>query len=140
MAPSLRALWRAAAAGCALAVVAGCSNTQSSINRRPHGGSAGASVVNGVQQITVQAGDTYRFDPSTITVHPGRVAVVLVNTGHGAPHDVTVLGLPGAATPLASAGQTQTATFTAPAAGSYTFVCTIHRKQGQTGKLIVRAN
>jgi plastocyanin len=140
MPPSLCALRRAAAAGCALAVVAGCSNTQSSINRRPHSGSAAASVVNGVQQVTVRAGDTYRFDPSTITVHPGPVAVVLVNTGHGAPHDWALIGLPGAATALASAGQTQTATFTAPAVGSYTFVCTIHRKQGQTGKLVVLPN
>ena len=132
-----RTVSRAAAAGCAVALLAGCANSQASINRRPQGGSATASVVDGVQQITVKTGDTYRFDPSTITVHPGRVTVVLVNGGHGAPHNWTLAGLPGAATALASAGQTQAATFTAPAPGTYHFMCTIHRKQGQTGELVV---
>lgn len=136
----LHMLLRAAAVGGALALVAGCTNTEASINRRPHGGSATASVVDGVAQITVKAGDTYRFDPSTITVHPGRVTVVLVNAGHGAPHDWTLTGLPGAATALASAGNTQAVTFIAPAPGSYRFVCTIHQKQGQTGKLVVLPN
>jgi len=126
-----------AAAGCAAALLAGCSNTQASVNRRPQGGSATATVIDGAQQIIVKAGDTYRFDPSTITVHPGRVTVILINDGHGAPHNWTLTGLPGAATPLASAGQTQSATFTAPAPGTYGVVCTIHEKQGQTGKLVV---
>ena len=31
-----------------------------------------------MQQVTVNAGDTYRFDPSTIIVHPGLVQVTLV--------------------------------------------------------------
>ncbi|HEV7193766.1 MAG TPA: plastocyanin/azurin family copper-binding protein [Jatrophihabitantaceae bacterium] len=116
--------------------VAACSNQQPSINRRPHPGSATASTVGGVQQLTVQAGDTYRFDPSAITVHPGTVHITLVNTGKGAPHNLTFLGF-AAATPLAAAGHTQEVTFTAPAPGSYTYVCTIHRVQGQTGTLVV---
>ena len=66
--------------------------------------------------------------------------VALVNTGKGAPHDWTLEGLPGAATALASAGETKTVTFIAPAPGTYTFVCTIHKKQGQTGKLVVLKN
>jgi plastocyanin len=119
-----------------LIVLAGCA-TQASINRRPHVGSASASIVDSTQQITVKAGDTYRFDPTTIIVHPGRVRVVLINEGHGAPHDWTLLDRPGGAVPLASAGQTTTSSFIAPAPGNYTFVCTIHRKQGQTGKLVV---
>ena len=120
----------------ALGVLSACSNTQPSVNRRPHSGSATASLVGGVQQLTVDAGDTYRFDPSTITVHPGTVHVTLVNTGKGAPHNLTFLGFD-AATPLAPAGQRQELTFTAPAPGTYTFVCTIHRRQGQTGTLVV---
>jgi plastocyanin len=73
-------------------------------------------------------------------VHPGRVRIALVNVGTGAPHDWTLEDLPGAAAPLASSGETKTVTFIAPAPGTYTFVCTIHKKQGQTGKLVVLQN
>lgn len=127
-----------AAAVVVAAVLGGCSNTQPSVNRRPHPGSATASLVGGVQQVTVEAGDTYRFDPSTVTVHPGTVHVTLVNTGKGAPHNLTFLGFT-AATSLTPAGHQQDVTFTAPTPGSYTFVCTIHRRQGQTGTLVVLA-
>lgn len=119
----------------AATVLSGCT-TKAAVNRRPHTGSETASVVDGVQQITVRAGATLRFAPSTITVHPGKVRVVLVNTG-GAPHNLSVLGFPAAFVPLASSGETKVATFVAPAPGSYTFVCTIHQKQGQTGTLVV---
>ena len=139
MLPSPHVLSHAAlAAGCVM-ILAGCT-TEPSINRRPQHGTATASVVDGLQQIVVRADDTYRFNPGTIVVHPGRVLVALVNEGKGAPHDWTLGDLPGAATSLASAGQTKTVTFTAPAPGTYTFVCTIHRKQGQTGKLVVLKN
>jgi plastocyanin len=139
MPPSSRVLLHAAlVAGCAV-TLAGCT-TEASINRRPQGGTATASVIDGLQQIVVRAGDTYRFDPATIIVHPGRVLVALENRGKGAPHDWTLENLPGAATSLASSGQTKTVTFTAPVPGTYTFVCTIHRKQGQTGKLVVLKN
>jgi plastocyanin len=120
----------------ALAVVAACT-TQPSINRRPHSGSATASTVAGVQTITVTAGNTYRFDPSTITVHPGPVKLTLVNDGSGAPHDWTLLGLPGAATTEIGSNTSTSVTFTTPAPGKYEFVCTIHQKQGQTGTLVV---
>jgi plastocyanin len=140
MPPSPRALPHAVVAiGCAAAVLASCT-TEASINRRPQGGTATATVVDGLQVVVVKAGDTYRFDPATIIVHPGRVRIALVNEGKGAPHDWTLDGLPGAATALASSGETKTATFTAPAPGTYLFVCTIHRKQGQTGKLVVLKN
>jgi plastocyanin len=120
-------------------LAASCSNSQSSANRRPHRGSATASIVGDLQQVTVQATNTYRFEPSTITVHPGKVQIVLVNTGkpgQAAPHNWSLLGLQ-VATPLATAGSTVSVTFTAPSPGTYTFVCTIHQKQGQTGKLVV---
>lgn len=132
-----RAVAGSAGAVLAFALLSGCSNTQPSVNRRPQGGTATASVTNGVQQITVTAGDTYRFEPATIVVHPGRITVLLVNTGKGAPHNWTLSGLPGVETPLAASGQSRTVTFTAPAPGTYRFVCTIHVKQGQTGKLVV---
>lgn len=123
----------------AVAALAGCSNQQGSVNRRPHPGSATASTVGGVQQIDVSTGDTYRFDPSRITVGPGTVRIVLHNAGAGAPHNLTFLDF-AAATPLATSGKTTSVTFTAPAPGTYQFVCTIHRAQGQTGTLVVRGS
>jgi plastocyanin len=123
-----------------LAVV-GCSNRDASINNRPQpSGTAVVTVVDGVQQVTLHVGDTYRFSPSVITVHPGQVKVTLVHTGTGAPHDFQVVGFPGDFVPLVRPKGTSSATFTAPAPGTYTFICTIHQAQGQVGKLIVTAN
>ncbi|WAX59190.1 cupredoxin domain-containing protein [Jatrophihabitans cynanchi] len=116
-------------------VLAGCTS-KSAADRQPHSGSGTASVVDGVQQITLHATD-FRFSPSTITVHPGKVRIVVVNDGGGAPHDWKLPDFPADYVPLASNGQTKEATFTAPAAGRYQFVCTIHTKQGMTGTLVV---
>ena len=116
-----------------------CSNREPSVNKRPHGGSTTASAVDGLQTITVDATNTYRFNPSTITVHPGLVRIELHNVGKngvGAPHD-WALPTVSVTTPLVSAGKVDTVTFMAPSPGHYTFVCTIHRKQGQTGTLVV---
>jgi plastocyanin len=93
--------------------------------------------VNGVQQVRIEATDQFRFHPSTIVVHPGKVRIVLVNVGKGAPHNLQLEGIPADFVPLASAGQTEQATFTAPSPGTYTFVCTLHIKEGMTGKLVV---
>ena len=125
----------------ALAALAACTNREAAVNKRAHGGTGVASAIGGVQQIVVRTGVDLRFHPSTIVVHPGRVRIVLVNTaqpGAGPPHDLQASRVPGADVPLTSAGKTQSITFTAPAPGTYSFVCSIHAAQGQTGKLIVR--
>jgi len=119
------------------ASVAGCSNRQAAPNRRGHTGSATASVENGVQQVTLVVNDTFRFDPSTITVHPGKVTITLVHKGSGAPHDFSVDGAPADHVPLVHAGSTESQTFTTPAPGTYRFVCTLHLAQGMTGTLVV---
>jgi plastocyanin len=127
----------AVAMAAAVAVVASsCSNSQASVNRRPHSGVTTAVAAGGLQVVTVDANDVYRFVPSTIYVHPGRVEIDLVNVGKGAPHDWSLLGFD-FTTPLTGTGQHSSVTFTAPSPGSYTYVCTIHRKQGQTGTLVV---
>ncbi|HEU5271093.1 MAG TPA: cupredoxin domain-containing protein [Jatrophihabitans sp.] len=115
---------------------AGCQS-QSAINREPHAGSSTAVAVAGVQQVTITTDQSYRFSPSTITVHPGKVRIVLRHVGTGAPHDWQLLGLPDDYVPLVTPGQQKSVEFTAPAPGKYTFVCTIHVAQGQTGTLIV---
>ncbi len=131
---------RAFAMLAALAMVAACSR-ESEVNARPHSGTGVASEVDGVQQIVVRAGSDFRFHPSTIIVHAGKVRIVLVNTaepGAGAPHNIQMTGLPAADVPDVQAGRSASVTFTAPAPGTYNFECSIHATQGQTGKLIVR--
>jgi plastocyanin len=134
--PFPRRLARSATALLVAGALVACSNRESSANRQPHNGSGTATVVNGVQQITLHATD-FRFSPSTITVHPGAVVVILVNDGGGAPHNFSVRGFPADFVPLTADGQTKQASFTAPSPGTYEFVCTIHTKQGMTGKLVV---
>jgi plastocyanin len=114
-----------------------CTNTEPAVNREPQSGSATASPVGGIAQITISAGDDYRFHPSTITVHPGRLKVVLTHTGSGAPHNWQLPGRAADDVPLTSAGQTNSVTFETPAPGKYRFICSIHVTQGQIGTLIV---
>ena len=117
--------------------LASCTNTQPAVNREPQSGSAAASTVGGVQQITISAGDDYRFHPSTVTVHPGELRVVLTHPGTGAPHNWQLPGRPNDDVPLTPAGQTNSVTFETPAPGRYRFICSIHVTQGQVGTLIV---
>lgn len=118
-------------------LLASCTNTEPAVNREPNTGSATASAVSGVQQITVTAGDDFRFHPATIVVHPGEVRLILKHTGTGAPHDWRLTGFPADSVPLTDAGQTRVVTFTAPAPGHYKFDCSIHINQGMVGTLIV---
>ena len=119
---------------------AACTNRQASPNREGHPGTATASLVGGVQQVTLTVDASFRFDPSKITVHPGTVKVTLVHKGSGAPHDFSVVGFPSDNVPLVSAGHSTSATFTTPSPGSYSFICTIHQAQGMTGTLVVLPN
>ena len=121
------------------ALLAGCQ-TKSAIERNPHPGSTTASVTAGVQEIVITTDQSYRFKPSTITVHPGKVRIVLKHVGTGAPHDWSLRDFPADYVPLVAAGQTKSVEFVAPGPGTYKFVCTIHVPQGQTGTLVVLPN
>lgn len=118
-------------------LVSGCGGSDGGDGGGSTAAPASASTVDGVQQITIRTGDDLRFHPATISVHPGKVRVVLRNEGKGPPHDWQVPTFPAAFVPLAGAGQTREATFTAPAPGRYQFVCTIHERQGQIGTMTV---
>ncbi|MEO6502547.1 MAG: cupredoxin domain-containing protein [Jatrophihabitantaceae bacterium] len=117
-------------------LLAGCQ-TESAIQRNPHVGSTTASVTAGVQEVVITTDQNYRFTPTAITVHPGKVRITLKHVGTGAPHDWSLVDFPADYVPLVSAGQTKSVEFQAPAPGTYKFVCTIHIAQGQTGTLIV---
>lgn len=147
----LRSVQAVTAAAAAAVLLAGCgsSGSGSSGSSGSHSsGSSGsgssaasagatASVVNGVQEITITVGNDFRFSPSTIVVHRGKVRVTLANSGAGTPHDWSLDGFPGDYVPLVSGGQSGTVQFLAPAPGKYEFVCTIHKAQGMTGTLVV---
>jgi plastocyanin len=122
-----------------LVTLVACSNSTASVNRRPHTGESTAADVNGVEEVTIQATDNFRFIPSTIYVHTGKtVKITLVKTGDQAPHDWQLTQFPSDFIPLLTAkGQTASTTFVAPAPGRYEFVCTIHVQAGQTGTLVV---
>jgi plastocyanin len=135
--PPLRAATVFAATLLAATVLASCQ-TKAPVNREPRTGATTASASGGVQTVVITTDSRYRFTPATITVHPGKVRITLEHTGTGgAPHDWQLQGLPAAFVPLTSAGQTRSVEFTAPAPGRYTFICTIHVNQGQTGTLVV---
>jgi plastocyanin len=125
----------------ALALLLAACHSASPTNRRAHSGTATATAgSNGVQTVVITSSVDLRFHPSTVVVHPGRVRLVLDNTakpGAGPPHDLQFDGLP-VYIGTTQAGRQSSVTFTAPAPGTYSFVCTIHANQGQTGKLIVR--
>jgi len=121
---------------CAALALAGCTNSQSSVNARPKTGTATATPVNGVQQVTIEVGADDRFHPSTIVVHPGRVKITLKHDAAGAPHNLSISQL-SVFVPTIDSGRTSSSSFTAPAPGKYQFVCTLHAKLGMTGTLVV---
>jgi plastocyanin len=97
------------------------------------GGGGGTNEVN----VTLTATE-FKYDPNTITASPGqKVNVTLVNKGtviH------TFVLTEANITITAQAGQTATGSFTAPAAGTYTFFCDQpgHKEAGMTGTLTVK--
>jgi plastocyanin len=125
-----------ACAGLVWTCVSGCSNASAPTAKGAHSGRASASTVDGVQQVRIRATD-FRFTPSTIMVHPGKVRIVLVNDGPGAPHDWQLRKFPHDRVPLTNKGESKQTTFTAPPPGRYIFECTIHVRQGMTGTLVV---
>jgi len=127
---------RPAAVGAVAAalLLASCSSS----GRPGNTGSGTASNVNGLPTITVRTGPDRLFHPNMITVHPGRVRLVLVNRlehSAGEPHNLTFDNFAAGTVPLLHAGQRRSVTFTAPTPGRYQFVCTIH--VGQTGVMVV---
>jgi len=88
---------------------------------------------------TVQLrGQNLAFSPGTITVRSGQAVVVnFVNADLSVAHDVA-FRVPGATPGGQCTGPcSYTLSFTAPAAGTYQFVCILHESSGMTGTLSV---
>jgi uncharacterized cupredoxin-like copper-binding protein len=106
----------------------------------------------GPTALSFEGSDTFQFTPSSASVTSGgEVEVTLNNTG-ALEHSWTLVNagvdvatvtdadaIDGATTGTVAAGGTGNVTFTAPAAGSYQFVCTVagHAAAGMVGTLTV---
>lgn len=89
----------------------------------------------GATEINV-SGSEFSFSPASINVKAGeRVKITFRNIGQ-APHNLVLEGL-GITTKTIGGGQTDVVEFTAPAAGTYSFFCSIpgHRSAGMEGSL-----
>lgn len=89
----------------------------------------------GVQTATLEANDGFKFSPSEVIAAPGRLRIVLQNSG-ATPHNLILPSLH-KGTADASGGQSVVLTVTVKA-GAYQFLCSYHRDLGMTGQLIVR--
>jgi plastocyanin len=99
----------------------------------PGGTGGGSNDLN----VTI-TGTEFKYDPNTITASAGqKVNVTLINKG-AVKH--TFVLTEANVTITADVGQTATGSFTAPAAGTYTFFCDQpgHKDAGMTGTLTVK--
>ncbi|WP_131768814.1 cupredoxin domain-containing protein [Candidatus Protofrankia californiensis] len=88
--------------------------------------SATPKIENGVQIFDVVGTASLEFSPSTLTARPGKITVNLTVPAGSAPHNFVIPEIPEARTSVASAGTSQSVTFTVDKPGSYSFLCTIH--------------
>lgn len=134
--PAGRGVAVALAAGLACAGVAGCTNSTPARFAGAQSGVVTATAgAGGVQTVDVSATMSDRFVPSTIVVHPGRVTLVVHNTG-GTPHTLEIPSL-GVNTGNINGKATKTVSFQVTKPGSYPFDCAYHAALGMTGVLKV---
>lgn len=126
------------AAVATVGAVAGCSNQQN-IEFLHHTASVVTATpdADGVQRVTIDATSSDRFVPDVVVVHPGRVSLVVRNTGK-VPHTLEIPALH-VDTGNIGAFATRTVTFTVDRAGDYPFDCAYHVTLHMDGTLQVRS-
>lgn len=97
----------------------------------------------GVQEITLQTEDDYRFTPDRFTVAPGKVRLTVTNVAKELTHNFRFSPGKGPAAisaeiPLLAPGQKETITFTVTTPGDYPFECSFHVQLHQVGTMTVR--
>lgn len=135
-----RAVLVAASSAVLVPTAAGCGAGTTSTARTSSAPAAAATAVrgaDGVQRITVEARDDYRFTPSTIDAAPGSLELTVRNVGK-VPHNLVVRGVPGAAVDYLDGGASRVLTFSLAQPGRLPFVCTYHEAMGMVGTLVVR--
>jgi plastocyanin len=132
----LARLGAVALAAAAAAVGAACSNSEPVHATAPQRGEVTASRgPDGVQSVTIEADDQFRFTPATVHATVGRIHVTLRTVG-GTPHNLTFRSLR-AAVPTTGRGESRSVDLQVPTPGTYRFLCTIHESLNQTGDLVV---
>jgi plastocyanin len=107
------------------------SSTPGSASDEPTGGSVDITV-------GTDTGAELKFDPSEPTVKAGTDVRVTFENRASVPHNLTFQAPISVATAsVVGPGTSETVEFTAPAAGQYPFVCTLH--PGMGGTLVVEA-
>jgi plastocyanin len=97
----------------------------------------------GVQEITLQTQDDYRFTPDHFTVAPGKVRLTVTNVAKQATHAFGFTPGKGparidASIPLLGPGEKKTIDFDVATPGDYPFQCAFHVQLGQVGTMTVR--
>lgn len=130
----------------AVASLTGCSGrapaATPSATPRPGVGTV-TTAPDGVQQITIQTEDDYRFTPDRFTVAPGKVRLTVTNVAKELTHNFRFTPGKGpspitAEIPLLAPGQKETIDFTVTTPGDYGFECSFHVQLGQVGTMTVR--
>jgi plastocyanin len=138
----------AAAVGTVLvaAALAGCGGASGGAAPAPTSAASDLGKVTtgpgGVQQVTLQTQDDYRFTPARFTVRPGKVELTVTNVGRELTHNFrfTPGGGPqpiGAQILLLPSGSRKTIDFTVQQPGAYRFECSFHADLGQVGTMTV---
>jgi uncharacterized cupredoxin-like copper-binding protein len=104
------------------------------------GGDGDGASGDATTSIEVMGEDSLEFNPDAFTVPAGEEVTVELTSG-GVEHDFVIEGLGGEDVEVvhADAGQTETGTFTADEAGTYTVYCSVpgHREAGMEATLEV---
>lgn len=114
--------------------IAGCSSTHDKDTTSPDPSQGGS-----VQKITIHTNDQLRFSPMQLTVHTGRVQIMLENSG-SYPHDMAIPSLHVKSASVSGDPGSQDAKLTVnfPKAGKYRFSCDYHSTAGMVGTITVK--
>jgi plastocyanin len=121
----------------ALGLLAGCGNRQSPrfSGGEEHGTVTATPGAGGVTRVVIDATDADRFVPDTIVVPPGKVTVVVRNTG-AVPHQFEIPSL-GVSSGNIAKHATRQVSFTVRRPGTYAFDCAYHLTLHMDGTLRV---
>jgi plastocyanin len=113
-------------------LLAGCGESAGEHGAQKAGSSETATTKNGVQQLTIDAGDDLRFQQTNLQAHTGKITITLHVTGD-VPHNLILANGPLANTgtgTVSKGSNSITLTFAKP--GTYNYLCTIHPKMKGT--------
>jgi plastocyanin len=126
-----------AAVPLSLTACAGSHSAAAAKDAHP-GAATAAAGADGVQQVSIDTTNMFRFVPATVHMRVGKLRIAVSDSG-AYPHNISFPDLHAtSATVSGDPGRqktTFTVTFTRP--GTYRFVCTFHSSAGMTGQVVV---